>query len=185
MVRHGPPRTTPPSSRRRRVIYGVRAPQYRKPANTRRLHKRAGPVVLPLVRGPPRPARRPSALRELDTTIRSGGDLAPPRFRATFTPSSRRSPREVGTSTAYRTRTLLDDVQKRQTSAPSKRPNLSALESTVTPSARFAAILTPRPAQYCCLLHQGVNVPHLSPLDGGATASCSGVAARVLRGGRS
>ena len=35
----------------------------------------------------------------------------------------------------------------------------------------FAATITPRPAQYCSLLHQGVNVPHLSLLDGGATAS--------------
>ena len=49
----------------------------------------------------------------------------------------------------------------------------------------FAATITPRPAQYCSPLHQGVNVPHLSLLDGGATASCRGVAARVLRGGRS
>jgi hypothetical protein len=52
-------------------------------------------------------------------------------------PSSRRSPQDDGTSTAYRTRTLLDDVQKRQTSTPSTRPNLSALESMSAPSARL------------------------------------------------
>ena len=34
------------------MIYGVHAQQSLKPVNARRLHKRAGPVVLPLVRGP-------------------------------------------------------------------------------------------------------------------------------------
>ena len=102
------------------MIYGVHAQQSLKPVNARRLHKRAGPVVLPLVRGPPRPARRPSALRELYTTSRSGGDLAPHRFRGTFTPSSRRSPKRRRVDGVLM-QALIHDVQDRQTSTPSSR----------------------------------------------------------------
>ena len=61
-------------------------------------------------------------LLESDTTRRSGGNLTPPRFRATFTPSSRRRPDDDGTSTAYRTRTL-----RRRSS---ETPNLIAIDAT-------------------------------------------------------
>ena len=42
------------------------------------------------------------------------------------------------------------------------RPNMRALESALLHHQHtFAAIITPRPAQYYSLLHQGLRIPHL------------------------
>ena len=87
-----------------------------------------GPVAL--ARGPPRSrARRRSTLRDYDTTSnRSGGNQTPPRFRATFTPSSRRRTGDDGTSTAYRTRKLAR--------RGSETPNLHSIDATQYESSR-------------------------------------------------
>ena len=60
----------------------------------------------------------------------------PPRFRANFTPSSRRVKFDDGTSTAYRTGPW--STKFRSAKSPRHgRPNAGALESTVAPSARL------------------------------------------------
>ena len=56
---------------------------------------------------------------------------------------------------------MLDEVQKPQTSTPSMQHNMSAFERGPHHQHAFVAILTPRPAQYYPLLHQGVRIPNL------------------------
>ena len=113
----------------------MRAPPFRNPATSPKISRTGGPTSGLW------PGRDLGARRFFSSSKQTqiAGPAAPNSddIRATSTPSSRRRPGDDGTSTAYRTRTLLDDVQKRQTSTPSTRPNLSALESMSAPSARL------------------------------------------------
>ena len=133
-------------SRHRRALHSKYKPPYnrknRQHRGTPRDTTRAGPssgdaaaalvVYLSERRRPPPSRRRRADVLRARAPIKRGRPVRRPGTR-----HRRRSLRNDAASTAYRQRTLLDDVQKRQTSRPSTRPNLSALESRSAPSARL------------------------------------------------